>query len=196
MPVEMIMRDSALTDSNGTIEGLPPFEDSQCAASLVTLGNPSPDLAVVAAAQSPGGGFALSTDLPYFKVWGQDSLGSYDLQSLSDHEFRVFWTLMFVGSVQPKRWHVPYDEPYLYRACASSKKQFQAAMAKLEQRRMVEVINGEIFLVNAPKWQETADAKRKRKQRETARERVGQVTDKSRTSHGKCPTQCHVHACA
>lgn len=128
---------------------------------------------------------------PWFKVWGKESVGSLDLQSLSDHEFRVFWNLMFIGSIQEPRWFIQKDERQLARLCGSTPPKFRAAVGVLARRGMVKVSNEFIQMINAEKWQETPEARRQRLKRERDRQRNADrdkgrdaLRDMSRSSHG------------
>jgi len=113
--------------------------------------------------------------VPWFKHWGKESLGSSDLNALSDHEERIWWRLLAVGCGQPERWHINVPREALARLCASTPTKFAAALVTFERRGMVSLESGEVFLVNAQKYQETPEARRKRMQRER---------DAGVTSHG------------
>lgn len=124
------------------------------------------------------------SDQPWFKHWGKESLASPDIQSLTDHEFRVWWSLLEVASIQPERWTIRLSRPVLARMCGSSPDKLKKALREIEKRRMVLVdeANGTITICNWQRYQDSPEAARKRKQRQ---EQAGQVTDMSRTRPGK-----------
>lgn len=131
----------------------------------------------------------------WFKVWGREVLASVDLNSLTDHEERVWWRLMAAASDQEPRWTIE-ETPVLARFCVSNSTKLGAALRTFEGRGMVTRAGTLITLTNAEKYQETPEARRKREQRERER-KAAEERDKSRgmsrdkgvtshvTSHGQ-----------
>ena len=126
----------------------------------------------------------------WFKVWGREVLASVDLNSLTDHEERVWWRLLAAASDQEPRWSIE-ETPALARFCVSNTAKLAGALKTFEARGMVARDGALITLTNAEKYQETPEARRKREQREREREgvtRPGQTRDMSQdnrvTSHG------------
>lgn len=126
----------------------------------------------------------------WFKVWGREVLASVDLNSLTDHEERVWWRLLAAASDQEPRWTIE-ETPALARFCVSNATKLAAALRTFEARGMILRTGSVITLANAEKYQESSEARRKREQRERERDgvtRPGQTRDMSRdkrvTSHG------------
>lgn len=124
-----------------------------------------------------GKGLALGTER-WFKHWAHASLVSPDLNALTDHEERVWWRLLAVGSIEVERWHVRMQLPALARMCASTPARLRTTLQTFAERGMVEMGDGEIVICNAPYWQESPDAKRQRTKRDRDKQR-----DLSRDSH-------------
>lgn len=128
------------------------------------------------------------TDMRWFKVWGREVLASPDLASLSDHEERVWWRLLAAASSADPRWSIEENDG-LARLCASTPQKFRAALGVMERRGMVNRCEGLIRVVNADRYQDTPEARRKRKERDRERdmsgESHGQNADMSRTSHDR-----------
>lgn len=127
------------------------------------------------------------SDQPWFKHWAKQSLASSDIQTLTDHQFRVWWSLVEIASIQADRWTIRMARKDLARMCASTPDKLGKVLKELSQREMIEMDGlDRITITNADKYQDTPDAARKRRERERAQ--AGQVTDKSRTrprtSHG------------
>lgn len=114
----------------------------------------------------------------WFKHWAHASLVSPDLNALTDHEERVWWRLLAVGSIEGERWHVRMQLPALARMCASTPARLRTALLTFAERGMVEMGDGEIIICNAPYWQESPDAKRQRTKRDRDKQR-----DMSRDCH-------------
>ena len=133
-------------------------------------------------------------DRPWFKVWAREALASPDLNSLSDHEERIWWRLMMLGSIQEPRWHVRMEAEALARMCATTKPKLQRALKTMEGLGMVSLEADGIRLPNAPKYQETPEAQRKRRQREREKGRDDDrdtPRDMSREMSRDCPTESH-----
>jgi hypothetical protein len=106
----------------------------------------------------------------WFKVWGREVLASIDLNSLTDHEERVWWRLLAAASNEEPRWTIEVT-PVVARFCASTPARLGAALATFERRGMIRQEGNCVTFVNAEKYQETPAAKRKREQRERDRAR-------------------------
>lgn len=134
----------------------------------------------------------MSSDNQWFKVWGTKALASSDLHRLTDHEYRVWWQLVFVASNEEPRWSVDLPPAVLARMCDTTAPKLAAALLTMERLRMVRRVGNCIHIANAERYQETPEARRKRVQREReAAKKAGQVTDEqrdmSRPSHGHVP---------
>lgn len=119
----------------------------------------------------------------WFKLWAKEALASADLQSLTDHEERVWWRLMMVASTQTPRWSVLMPAEALARMCASTVPRLRAALGRLGALGMVIEDAGRVTIVNWQRYQETPDAARKRLVR--AQENGGLSADKERTKSGQ-----------
>lgn len=126
----------------------------------------------------------------WFKVWGREVLASIDLNSLTDHEERVWWRLLAAASTEEPRWTIQVT-PVLARFCVSTPARLRAAIDTFERRGMVRFEGGYITFVNAEKYQETPAAKRKREQRERDRNRDSDQGHQRDMSQDKRVT-CHV----
>jgi hypothetical protein len=120
-------------------------------------------------------------DQPWFKVWAKASLGSLDLNSLLDHEERIWWRLLCVASEEEERWHVTMAAPALARFCATTPPKLTAALALFTRKGMLTADPGGWWVTNWEKYQETPEAKRKRLYRagHVRGQTDGHVPDKS-----------------
>ena len=109
---------------------------------------------------------------PYVKIWAAETLLSDDMNSLSDHEERVFFRLMLVASLEETRW-ITRDTPGLHRKCLTTSPKFARVVARLEALGMVERLSdGRLFVVNGHRWNEQTDrAKAPSDSAEATRER-------------------------
>lgn len=112
-------------------------------------------------------GFSVGSGQPWFKHWGKESIASGDLNSLTDHEERVWWRLLAVACTEPERWRVRIPTEGLARMCASTPAKLKQCIWTFEKRGMVVVEeDGTLFLPNAERYQETPEARRQRNKRD------------------------------
>lgn len=115
----------------------------------------------------PREGFFVSDhEQQWLKVWGSKALASTDLRRLSDHEYRVWWQLVFIASGASPRWRIDVPHDLLARMCDSNPTRLTKALSTLEALRMITRDGAGLLITNAEKYQETPEARRKRRQRE------------------------------
>ena len=147
--------------------------------------SPLPVGAVSAGSPPSREGVSVSENV-WFKHWAKKSLGSDDLNSLSDHEERVWWRFLSIASSQEPRWTVRLSVKLtidaMARSCASTPTKLRSALARFEAMGMLARVDGGWLVANWEKHQETPEAKRKREQRERDKRRDIE-RDMSQDSH-------------
>lgn len=160
-----------------------PFEVGQC--TVLPSETALPARVVSAAPPQSREGVSVSENA-WFKHWAKKSISSPDLNSLTDHEERVWWRFLSVASSQEERWVVRLSvkltlEALVY-SCHSTNTKLKAALSRFEAMGMLTAIEDGWVVTNWEKHQETPEAKRKREQRERDKAR-DMSQDKSRDSH-------------
>src|SRR5689334_7259706 len=139
------------------------FEVGQC--SVVPCETALPARVVSATPPQSREGVSVPENV-WFKHWAKKSLGSADLNSLTDHEERVWWRFLSVASSQEDRWTVRLSLKLTLEAiafsCHSTPAKLKAALARFEAMGMLSAIDGGWVVTNWEKHQETPEAKRKR----------------------------------
>lgn len=95
----------------------------------------------------------------WFKVWPAKALISDDLDSLNDHEERVWWRLLMVASLEDERWSVAITSRLAVK-CRSTPEKLSKAVNKFADLGMVRIEGGVAFVVNAHKFNENSNKKR------------------------------------
>lgn len=118
----------------------------------------------------------------WFKHWAKKSLGSNDLNSLTDHEERIWWRFLSVASAEEPRWHVRLSPKLTLDAiaysCHSTPAKLRAALKRFETMAMLTATDDGWVVTNWEKHQETPEARRQRLKRDRDR-------DMSRDSHAE-----------
>lgn len=101
---------------------------------------------------------------PWFRMWASETLRSADLDSLTDHEFRVWVNLLCLASLEEPRWCLASDPVWLARQCRSSRDKIRQTLGHLESLGMVVVEGATLTIVHGEKYNEgrvTSPAPRK-----------------------------------
>lgn len=142
------------------------------------------------------------SDRRFFKVWADPALLSDDLDDLSDHERTVWLFAMCVASTEDPRWSAQISSR-LAKKCKSTLPKLQAALAHMASLGMVEIVGDRLSFINAHRWNEDTERRRKpsdepeaaRKRKQEERDRKNGVTpDVTRDTEGVTPPVTPSHA--